>query len=221
MATYGYVRVSTLKQAAEGESLDVQQRKITGYALQHGWNTPKLYRDEGVSGSVSLNERSAGAEMLEEVSSGDVIVASKLDRLFRSALDALLTVKMLEKRGVSLHLLDMGGDVTGSGTARLFFTMVSAFAEFERERIGERVRDVKQDQRRRGRYLGGTRPFGWDVGQDGELLARETETRAHSQVLDLHRSGMSLRQIARRLADGGVDMHYSTVRRLLARGNVA
>jgi putative DNA-invertase from lambdoid prophage Rac len=95
-----------------------------------------------------------------------VIVAAKLDRMFRSALDALQTSDRFQRDGVSLYLLDLGGDVTGNGMAGLFMKIAAAFAEFERDRLRERIRDVKQDQRKRGLHLGGHRPFGYRVDAD-------------------------------------------------------
>ena len=115
MAVYGYIRVSTDKQASEGESLGVQQRQLEGYAMQNGWTIDRVFREEGVSGSVPVMERPASTEMMEAAKAGDIIIAAKLDRMFRSALDALQTVELLRKRGVSLHLLDLGGDVSGNG----------------------------------------------------------------------------------------------------------
>ena len=144
MAVYAYVRVSTSRQAEEGESLDAQERKLGGYALQKSWELAEVYRDEAVSGSVPLEKRSAGNALMARLQKGDVVVSTRLDRMFRSALDALQTVRDFNNRGVDLHLLDLGGSVVRDGAARLFFTMVSAFAEFERERIGERIRDIKE-----------------------------------------------------------------------------
>ncbi len=93
----------------------------------------------------------------------------KLDRLFRSALDALQAVEDLKGRGVSLVLLDLGGDISGNGLSKLFLTNAAAFAEAERDRIRERVAQVKRDQRQRGRYLGGRVPYGYRVGEEGAL----------------------------------------------------
>jgi hypothetical protein len=60
----------------------------------------------------------------------------------------------LKTRNVSPHMIDLGGDVTGNGISKLVFTILSAVAEAERDRIRERVAQVKQDQKERGRYLG-------------------------------------------------------------------
>lgn len=195
MAVLGYVRVSTGRQAEEGESLDVQRRQLDGYALQHGWSLDRVFREEGVSGSVPLAERPEGAKLLAAARPGDVIVAAKLDRVFRSALDALQMVEELQRRRVSLHLLDLGGDVSGNGMSKLFLTIAAAFAEAERARIRERVSQTKRDQKQRGRYLGGKVPFGFRKGKNGELVPNPQEHAIIAHARALREGGAVLRSI--------------------------
>jgi Resolvase, N terminal domain len=97
MATYGYCRVSTWRQANEGESLDVQRRQIEGYVHMHGLTLDGLVVEEGVSGSIPVIERPAGAALFAKLERGDTIISPKLDRLFRSALDALQVVALLDR----------------------------------------------------------------------------------------------------------------------------
>ena len=75
-------------------------------------------------------------------------------------------------------MIDLGGDVTGNGISKLVFTILSAVAEAERDRIRERIADVKRDQKTRGRFLGGSRPFGWQIAADGSLEPLESERKA-------------------------------------------
>src|SRR5271165_3313899 len=185
MATFGYCRVSTAKQAAEGESLDVQRRQIEGYALMHGLALDDVVIEEGVSGSVPVAERPGAGPLFASLKEGDVVIAPKLDRLFRSALDALQVVEMLKARGVKLHLLDLGGDIAGNGLSKLFLTIAAAFAEAERDRIRERVGQVKADQKAHGRYLGGKVPFGYSLGPAGELVADEPQQSAIREMTAL------------------------------------
>src|SRR4029453_12133522 len=142
-----------------------------GWAHMQGQRLDAVFVERGVSGSVPVAERPEGGRLWAQLRSGDVLVAAKLDRLFRSALDALQAVADLKERGVSLVLLDLGGDIAGNGLSKLFLTIAAAFAEAERDRIRERVAQVKRDQRQRGRYLGGKLPYGFKVGQDGALVA--------------------------------------------------
>ncbi len=74
--------------------------------------------------------------MLQILWPGDVVITPKLDRMFRSARDALTVCDRLRAEQVSLHMIDLGGDVTGNGISKLMFTILSAVAEAERDRLG-------------------------------------------------------------------------------------
>jgi putative DNA-invertase from lambdoid prophage Rac len=215
MAVYGYARVSTLRQANEGESLDVQRRQIEGYAHMHGLDLTDILIEEGVSGSIPINERPEGSKLFAKLVKGDEIVAPKLDRVFRSALDALQTVEVLKAKGVKLHLLDLGGDIAGNGLSKLFLTISAAFAEAERDRIRERVSQTKADQKSRGRYLGGIKPFGFMVGADGELVPHEAEQAAIREMIALKATGKSLRAIAEAMKGQGHSLSHEGVKGIL------
>jgi len=198
---YAYVRVSTGRQAEDGESLAVQRRQIEGYAKMLGLTIDRVFVEKGVSGSKPLAERPEGAKLLATIKNGDTIVAAKLDRMFRSARDALDVGDRLRSRGISLHFIDLGGDVTGNGIGKLVFTILAAVAEAERDRIRERVREVKADQKRRKRYLGGKVPFGFRVKVVGDekYLVDDPDTRKIAATArDLRATGMSIREVARR-----------------------
>jgi putative DNA-invertase from lambdoid prophage Rac len=97
---------------------------------------------------------------------------------------------------VKLHLLDLGGDIAGNGLSKLFLTIAAAFAEAERDRIRERIGQVKADQKARGRYLGGSIPFGYRLGDDGGLVPHEPEQEAIREMTALKAQGRSLRAVA-------------------------
>jgi putative DNA-invertase from lambdoid prophage Rac len=215
MATYGYVRVSTTRQADQGESLSVQRRQLEGYATMQGWKLDKVYVEKAVSGSVPLADRPQGKAMLTALQVGDVVVTAKLDRLFRSAVDALNELAKLKEKGVSLHMIDLGGDVTGNGISKLVFTILSAVAEAERDRIRERISQVKADQRQRGRWLGGRKPFGFNIGDDGQLVRNDDEQKAIAKAKQMHKVGTSLRRIAAKLDERGHKISHEGVKRIL------
>jgi putative DNA-invertase from lambdoid prophage Rac len=195
MKVYGYCRVSTAEQANSGLSLDTQQQQITGYAMMKGWAVAEFFVEAGVSGSVPLADRPEGQRLLAALQPGDVVITAKLDRAFRSAADALGTLEQLKEDKVALHMIDLGGDVTGNGISKLVFTILSAVAENERDRIRERVRDAKRHRASQRLYNGGKRPFGFDI-VEGKLLPNPTEQGAIGLGQRLRAAGKSYRQIA-------------------------
>jgi len=217
MAVYSYTRVSTATQAEEGESLGAQQRRVAGYGMQHDLSVDRHFVERGISGSVPLDERPEGKTLLAILKPGDVIITPKLDRMFRSALNALGVLEQLKQQGVSLHMIDLGGDVTGNGISKLVFTILSAVAEAERDRIRERIVDVKRDQKTRGRFLGGSRPFGWQIAADGSLKPLERERKALLAMHRMQKAGESLRAIAAAMQERGFAISHQGVKKALAR----
>lgn len=217
MAVYSYSRVSTLRQSDDGDSLDTQQAKNAGYAMILGETIVEEYVERGVSGSVRFIERPEGSRLWAILKKGDAIICPKLDRMFRSALDALDTLSKMKERGVRLYLIDMGGDVTSNGIAKLVFTILSAVAEAERDRIKERITEVKTHQRSQGRYLGGRVPFGWAVGSGGDLLPVPEDQEAIGAMRRLRQDGLSLRAIADQMSGTGKKISFKAVSDILAR----
>jgi DNA invertase Pin-like site-specific DNA recombinase len=208
--------VSTIAQADEGESLDVQQRQLNGYATMNGLNLDKVFVERGVSGSRPLSDRPEGSKLLGILQPGDVVITPKLDRMFRSALDALDVLGRLKAVGVALHMIDLGGDTTGNGVSKLVFTILSAVAEAERDRTRERITEVKRDQRQRGRYLGGRLPFGWRVGEEGALVEVPAQQAAIRRMQKMRAQGLALRAIAERMNEGSHALSHQGVKKVLA-----
>lgn len=213
MSTYGYIRVSTLQQANEGESLETQLKQIGSYASLKGFNLPleNFITERGVSGSLEFEKRPEGSKLFERLNSGDVLIFSKLDRAFRNTRNALNTLHELKQRGVSVHFIDLGGDVTNDGIGSVIFTILSAFASFERDRIATRIREVKQVQKTEGKFLGGFTRFGYIV-QDDKLAVNPDQQKIIKEMKVMRRRGMSLRRISKWLnRTYGVTMSHSTV----------
>lgn len=221
MKVYGYVRVSTAEQANSGLSLDAQRQQVTGYAMMKGWQVDEFFVEAGVSGSVPLAQRPEGVRLLSTLQAGDVVITAKLDRAFRSASDALGTLEELKAQSVQLHMIDLGGDVTGNGISKLVFTILSAVSENERDRIRERVRDAKRHRAALRLYNGGRKPFGYDVAH-GRLVPNEREQAALALARRMHEGGNSLRDITQQMAfHHDVAMDAKTLQRILARPETA
>lgn len=217
MAVYGYVRVSTVQQADHGDSLEAQIRQVTSYAASRGLELTEndVFVERGVSGGSEFANRPEGSRLLEVIASGDVLIFPKLDRGFRNTRDALNTLHLLKERGVSVHSIDLGGDVTGNGVGAIIFTILSAFASFERERIAARISEVKQMRKAQGFYVGGRRGFGYDV-VEGRKVPNGTEQALLSQMKSMKAAGASLRSIHKWLNDDqGVKLAYSSLRKAM------
>jgi DNA invertase Pin-like site-specific DNA recombinase len=217
MNTYGYVRVSTLQQANEGDSLETQLRQIKSYSELKGYSIPSenLIMEKGVSGNLEFEKRPEGAKLFAGLQKGDVLVFSKLDRAFRNTRNALNTLHDLKERGVSVHFIDLGGDVTNDGIGSVIFTVLSAFSSFERECIATRIREVKQVQKTEGKFLGGFTKFGYTVV--GEKLEKDPVQQSIIREMKvMKKRGMSLRRISKWVyRTHGVTMSHSTVSNLL------
>jgi DNA invertase Pin-like site-specific DNA recombinase len=218
MTVYGYTRVSTIKQANEGESLETQKRQIIGYADAKGWSLScgNIFIEKGVSGGVEFNCRPVGNKLLEVLQANDVLVIPKLDRAFRSTRDAMNVLHFLKEKEISVHSLDMG-EVTGSGVGAIIFTILSAFASFERDRVATRIREVKQRRKSDGFYVGGRRGFGFNV-IDGKKVANLDEQKLLKRMKKMREKGQTLKEIHAWLNSiGGQKLAYSSLREALLR----
>jgi DNA invertase Pin-like site-specific DNA recombinase len=110
------------------------------------------------------------------------------------------TLEQLKEDGIALHMIDLGGNVTGNGISKLVFTILSAVAENERDRIRERVRDAKRHRASQRLYNGGRRPFGLDIVRVDEntqrLVPNVNEQAASTKAKNLRQQEVSLRDIA-------------------------
>ena len=134
-----YVRVSTEEQAQHGYSLAGQEEALKNYCSAMGYEIYKIYKDEGKS-AKDIKNRPAMRELLEDAQNRKVssIFIYKLDRFSRSLKDLILTIEKLKEWGVDFVSLQDRIETT-SASGKLMFHIISSFAEFERNVIGERT----------------------------------------------------------------------------------
>jgi DNA invertase Pin-like site-specific DNA recombinase len=220
---YGYCRVSTDQQRDSGISLDEQERKIRARCLENGWHLEHVYIDAGVSGGTPLGKRPEGAKLLSVVQPNDVVIAAKMDRMFRSAFDALQTIEGFKKRRISLWLLDLGNDCSGNGISELIMTVLAAVAQFERGLISERIKDAKRNLRRANKHQGGARPFGFRLGRAGAhgrartLIPDVAEQAAIADMVTMRQGGASLVAIRDAIRAKGFPISHQSVANILER----
>jgi site-specific DNA recombinase len=207
MKAAGYCRVSSSEQV-DGTSLRAQEDQIRSYAAMKGIDLVTVLVDAGVSGGKPLAERPEGSRLTEMVEAGEIqgVVITKLDRGFRSTVDCLQMVQSWERRGIALHIVDMGGNAvdTTSAAGRFMLTVLVAAAEMERGRIRERCNEGRKIRKAQG-YRVGELPFGYSLASDGKALVEcKEEQEAIALALDLRAQGYSASGIASELNQRGV-----------------
>lgn len=206
----GYIRVSTDQQAREDRSsLQVQTDVIEGIARVRGASKfdVQIFTDAGVSGATKLSFRPAGADLLKSMKPGDVVISSKLDRMFRSAGDAVTMFEEFKAAGVDLILYDISAEPLSSAVGKMTLTILAAVADMERQRILERTTAGRAARKARGGAIGEV-PFGFKKVGEGRahvLEPNQQELAAQVRMQELKRltRGVTLRQISRDLAEGG------------------
>lgn len=221
MKVYSYCRTSALEtMVADGETelvLDAELLAIQTYCLQRDWYLFEKFQDRGVEWETKLKNRNNGARLLSLVSSGDIIICSHLERLVSSSVEARELVDFLRGRRVQLHIVELGGDITNKAFMLEFSVAAELFSKLDRRKSAERIKSVKYKQKSKGRYLGGSRPFGYMIHENGKLIENPIEQRLLKRILDLKRAGKSLRSISDEVSTPLAPVSFKTVQRLLQR----
>jgi site-specific DNA recombinase len=202
--------VYTRKSSEEGleqefNSLHAQREAGLAYIASQkseGWIAlPDHYDDGGISGGTL--ERPALKRLLRDVEASliDVVVVYKIDRLSRSLMDFAKLVEVFERHNVTFVSVTQQFNTTTS-MGRLTLNILLSFAQFEREVIGERIRDKFAASRKKGMWMGGWPPFGYEV-QDRRLMVVEREAAIVRRVFDRFTKTGSALTVARELNVAG------------------
>lgn len=197
--------VYTRKSSEEGleqsfNSLDAQREACLAYieSQRHeGWKAVRSHYDDGGYSGGTL-ERPALGELLADVEAGkvDVVVVYKVDRLTRSLADFAKIVEIFDAAGVSFVSVTQQFNTTSS-MGRLTLNVLLSFAQFEREVTGERIRDKIAASKRKGMWMGGVVPLGYDL-EDRKLVVNPKEAK---QVRTIFRRYLELGCVTRLQAD--------------------
>jgi site-specific DNA recombinase len=185
--------IYTRKSSEEGlemsfNSLDAQREACQAFIAsqrQEGWRVlPAGYDDGGYSGGSM--DRPALQQLLKDIEAGkvDTIVVYKVDRLTRSLADFAKIVETLDARGVSFVSVTQQFNTTSS-MGRLTLNVLLSFAQFEREVTGERIRDKIAASKRKGMWMGGNIPLGYDVN-DRKLIVNPQEAEFVLHLFNLY-----------------------------------
>jgi site-specific DNA recombinase len=193
--------IYTRKSSEEGleqdfNSLHAQREACEAYVLSQrheGWKSlPTLYDDGGYSGGTM--ERPALKQLLSDIHGKkiDVVVVYKVDRLTRALTDFAKIVEVFDAQGVSFVSVTQQFNTTSS-MGRLTLNVLLSFAQFEREVTGERIRDKIAASKKKGMWMGGVVPLGYDA-KDRTLVINEPGAEI---VRGIFRSYLELRSVNR------------------------
>ncbi len=203
--------IYTRKSTEEGldqtfNSLDAQREACAAYIASQkheGWQLlPSAYDDGGFSGGTM--ERPGLKRLLADVEAGrvDVIVVYKVDRLTRALSDFAKIVDVLDARGASFVSVTQAFNTTTS-MGRLTLNVLLSFAQFEREVTGERIRDKIAASKKKGMWMGGPVPLGYDI-MDRKLIVNEAEAETVRFIFSRHRALGTISALTIDLAASGV-----------------
>jgi DNA invertase Pin-like site-specific DNA recombinase len=211
--------VYTRKSSEEGleqefNSLDAQYEACQAYVASQaslGWKlVPDRYDDGGISGGTM--ERPALKRLLQDIAEDrvDVVVVYKIDRLTRSLTDFARIVEIFDKAGASFVSVTQQFNTTTS-MGRLTLNVLLSFAQFEREVTAERIRDKIAASKKKGMWMGGNVPLGYQV-ENRKLLIQEEEAATVRFLFSRYLELKSVKALGREARDSNL-----TVRRANAR----
>lgn len=224
------LKASDAELSASGEdiaSMEAQIETNLKYAMSHGLTIVETLRDPFTSARTTpLFERPEGCK-LRDLPRGHHIIALKLARMFRSAVDGLTTLEYFEKRGVIVHFSDEGGVSLSTGTAKgkLVATMLLAIAEYEPGETAERTSKGMKHRQANGQRMTSVKtiPFGQmaDPDDPARTIPCQEEIEAILVAVKYFKGGASLRQIATLIGPiRGKTLSAQSVKQLLAKANV-
>ena len=198
--------IYTRKSSEEGleqdfNSLHAQREACEAFIksqASEGWKLIKTaYDDGGLSGGTM--ERPALQRLLADIGEGlvDVVVVYKVDRLTRSLADFAKMVELFDARGVSFVAVTQQFNTTTS-MGRLTLNVLLSFAQFEREVTGERIRDKIAASKRKGMWMGGVPPLGYDV-RERRLVVNPTEADTVRYIYERYLELGCVRQLSKEL----------------------
>ena len=141
-----YARVSTIEQNPENQ---IQEIEAAGFSIE-----PHRIVTETISGSMPISGRKGFGRLLDKMEKGDILVVTKLDRLGRDAIDVSTTVVKLEKMGIKVYCLALGGVDLTSSAGKMTMGVINNVAQFERDLLIERTQSGLARAKLNGKALG-------------------------------------------------------------------
>ncbi len=215
-----FIRVSTLDQVNNTDSVETHIERGKLYAKSRGWEVVRIYNLAGVSGKSTINHVES-KKMFNDIGVGKIegIIISSLSRLARNTSELLEYSKFFEDHNASLISINESLDTSTSG-GKFFYTLLSALSTYEREITYERQMASLNYRRKLGKFTGGMVSYGYKI-VDAEVVINEEEAPIRRLIYDLFLEHQRMATVARELNNRGYVTRKgkkwsdTTVRRLL------
>jgi site-specific DNA recombinase len=223
-----YCRVSSAQQE-ERETIQNQIDFAANYCKLNNIELTHIYKDDGITGTLPLNERPAGQELLQDAKNGKftLVLVFKLDRLGRATRVILNAIHDLDSYGVKVRSMTEPFD-TSDASGRFLLTILAGVADLERSNILQRMELGTARAAKEGKYLGGNTPYGYRVDKDGYFEPNHdiipninmSEVDVIQLIYDTALEGVSTVKIADRLNALGVPTLYTLRKRKSKKPNL-
>lgn len=205
--------------------LEEEAMLVNHYCQQQGWQSPEWQIEQTSDWRQGFSDRfSEGKEpdpgLWVPAERSDIVIYS-LQRMFHSARDIDQTLEWMRSRDINLHVVVLNAEISQTRTFTRtqvdFDYMLRDMLSLEQRRGAERMKRVKQTQRNKGRFLGGSKPFGYMIHSNGKLIENPLEQKVLRQIYQLRERGHSLRDIASQVSTPIAPVSFKTVQRILQR----
>jgi len=178
------LRVSTKTQAESRAGLMAQENACLEYAQNNGLQVSEVIEEGGVSGGASIDKRAGLIRALSLLGPGDTLLVAKYDRLSRNLLNQLTIERAVKNKKAKIVAVDNSNAANNDPGSVLLRRLLSSVAEYEREMIRGRVLQAHKARRRAGLTCGHA-PYGFQVGDNGQLVPNEKEQAVWNRVQEL------------------------------------
>ena len=212
---YGYLRKSS--EEGSTSSFDTQKFKINSYCNIHNLRVNEWFEDV-CSGGLLLYQREQGGLLTTKLKKGDTIICSALDRYSRSHYGLVNDVEKYKRLKIRLVFTDLGDVISSDSLGSVFYQILSIMSEWYRKSLSEKQKVAQDKLKKQGRYRGGKCDFGFDIGENNQLVSCEKQQRELNLVLGLRQKGKKFNEIKSEMERyTGRKWHISFIHKLIQR----
>ena len=189
---YGYMRKSN--EEGSSSSFDTQKHKIDSWCSLHNLKVDEYFEDI-CSGGLLLESRQSGMLMSTKLKKGDTIICSALDRYSRSHYGLVNDVEKYRRLKIRLIFTDLGDVISSDSLGSVFYQILSIMSEWYRKSLSEKQKNAQDKLKQLGKYRGGKCDYGFDIGENNELVKCEKQQRELNLILSLREKGTKYKDI--------------------------